>query len=319
MKAASLKILNWQATTDLPAMEVTMTPRLEEFLQTCQRRIEAVLEHELKRESPSDELQEAMHYACLGGGKRIRPVLVYGANLALGGDLSNADAAAAAVELMHSYSLVHDDLPAMDDDDLRRGKASVHKAYSEATAILVGDALQSLAFTMLSRSTPKLAAYAQLQQVQELARAVGNDGMVAGQALDFAATGVETSLDDLQTLHGLKTGALIRASVTLGALSVDNCDTERLQQLQSFADCIGLVFQVRDDILDVTSDTEQLGKPQGSDQLNGKATYVSLLGLERAQSKASELAEGALQALQELSPEADMLRDLAHYIVARNH
>ena len=165
-----------------------------------------MLEHELKRESPSAELQEAMSYACLGGGKRLRPVLVYGANLALGGDLSNADAAAAAVELMHSYSLVHDDLPAMDDDDLRRGKASVHRAYNEATAILVGDALQSQAFTMLSRSTPKLTAYAQLQQVQELAMAAGNDGMVAGQALDFAAAVGRPNLH-----HGLRLERILLA------------------------------------------------------------------------------------------------------------
>ena len=296
-----------------------MTNRLEEFLRTCQQRIEAVLEQELTAATPSAELREAMAYACLGGGKRIRPVLVYGANLALGGDLASADPAAAAVEMVHSYSLVHDDLPAMDDDDLRRGKASVHKAFNEATAILVGDALQSLAFEVLSRSTQNLTAYSQLQQVNELAQAVGHEGMVAGQALDFAATGVETALADLEALHQLKTGALIRASVTLGALSAADHDSVKLQQLQRFADCIGLAFQVRDDILDVTTDTEQLGKPQGSDQLNNKPTYVTLLGLEQAQAKASELTEAALEALRDFSAEADLLRDLAAYIVDRKH
>ena len=300
-------------------MNAPMTTRLEDFLHSCQQRVEAVLEQELTRATPSAELQEAMAYACLGGGKRIRPVLVYGANLALGGDLEAADPAAAAVELIHSYSLVHDDLPAMDDDDLRRGKASVHKAFNEATAILVGDALQSLAFEVLGRSTPNLPAYSKLQQVRELAQAVGSEGMVAGQALDFAATGVETTLAELESLHQLKTGALIRASVTLGALSTANEDEEKLRQLRRFAECIGLAFQVRDDILDVTTATEQLGKPQGSDQLNNKPTYVSLLGLDQAQVKATELTEAALEALQDFPAEADLLRDLASYIVDRNH
>ena len=184
-------------------MNAPITTRLEEFLRTCQQRIEAVLEQELKRATPSSELQEAMAYACLGGGKRIRPVLVYGANLALGGDLADADPGAAAVELVHSYSLVHDDLPAMDDDDLRRGKASVHKAFNEATAILVGDALQSLAFEVLSRSTQNLTAYSQLQQVNELAQAVGHEGLVEEDRPDVIVALPKERADDAAAWSGV--------------------------------------------------------------------------------------------------------------------
>ena len=291
--------------------------QLPNFLESCQRRIEAVLSAEIEQCDASHSLREAMAYACLGGGKRIRPVLVYGANRALDGNLADADPAAAAVELIHSYSLVHDDLPAMDDDDLRRGKASVHKAFDEAVAILAGDALQSLAFAVLAETSGSHAAATQLRQIQVLAAAVGANGMVGGQCLDCCATGSESSLQALEALHRLKTGALIRASVLLGAHSAQGATDQQLTDFQLYADCIGLAFQIQDDILDVTADTASLGKPQGSDQHNEKTTYISLLGLERAQSKASEMTEQAISALARFGSEADLLRELAIFITSR--
>ena len=291
--------------------------QLPDFLESCQRRIEAVLSAEIEQCDASHSLREAMAYACLGGGKRIRPVLVYGANRALDGNLADADPAAAAVELIHSYSLVHDDLPAMDDDDLRRGKASVHKAFDEAVAILAGDALQSLAFAVLAETSRSHAAATQLRQIQVLAAAVGAKGMVGGQCLDCCATGSGSSLQALEALHRLKTGALIRASVLLGAHSAEGATDQQLTDFQLYADCIGLAFQIQDDILDVTADTASLGKPQGSDQHNEKTTYISLLGLERAQSKASEMTEQAISALARFGSEADLLRELAIFITSR--
>ena len=282
------------------------------------RRVEVALTQHLTVGGGSAErLQEAMAYACLGGGKRIRPVLVYGANRALDGNLADADPAAAAVELIHSYSLVHDDLPAMDDDDLRRGKASVHKAFDEAVAILAGDALQSLAFAVLAETSRSHAAATQLRQIQVLAAAVGANGMVGGQCLDCCATGSGSSLQALEALHRLKTGALIRASVLLGAHSAEGATDQQLADFQLYADCIGLAFQIQDDILDVTADTASLGKPQGSDQHNDKTTYVSLLGLEQAQSKASEMTGQAISALARFGSEADLLRELAIFITSR--
>ena len=291
--------------------------QLPDFLENCQLRIEAVLSAEIEQCDASHSLREAMAYACLGGGKRIRPVLVYGANRALDGNLADADPAAAAVELIHSYSLVHDDLPAMDDDDLRRGKASVHKAFDEAVAILAGDALQSLAFAVLAETSGSHAAATQLRQIQVLAESVGANGMVGGQCLDCCATGSVSSLRALEALHRLKTGALIRASVLLGAHSAEGATDQQLADFQLYADCIGLAFQIQDDILDVTADTASLGKPQGSDQHNDKTTYVSLLGLEQAQSKASELTGQAISALARFGPEADLLRELATFITSR--
>ena len=291
--------------------------QLPDFLESCQLRIEAVLSAEIEQCDASHSLREAMAYACLGGGKRIRPVLVYGANRALDGNLADADPAAAAVELIHSYSLVHDDLPAMDDDDLRRGKASVHKAFDEAVAILAGDALQSLAFAVLAETSGSHAAAAQLRQIQVLAASVGANGMVGGQCLDCCATGSESSLKALEALHRLKTGALIRASVLLGAHSAEGATDQQLADFQLYADRIGLAFQIQDDILDVTADTASLGKPQGSDQHNDKTTYVSLLGLEQAQSKASELTGQAISALARFGSEADLLRELATFVTSR--
>jgi geranylgeranyl pyrophosphate synthase len=264
-----------------------------------------------------------MRYACLGGGKRIRPILAYGSALAVGGELAAADNAAAAIELIHSYSLVHDDLPAMDDDDLRRGKPTLHKAFDEATAILVGDALQSLAFQILSAApvTQKnaLGANNRLAMVQLLSKTAGATGMVGGQSLDFEAVGLTLNIQQLEQMHSLKTGALIRCAVLLGGLSCESTSDSQMTALEAYADNIGLAFQVQDDILDVVGDTSQLGKPQGSDSDKNKPTYVSALGLDEAKALANSLADKAKAALQEFPASADPLRELAAFVVSRLH
>jgi len=299
-------------------MNSDFTQTLPSFMKQCEQRANDLLRRQIVAHAPSVRLREAMEHAALGGGKRLRPVLVYGSALAVGGTLDAADAAASAVELIHNYSLVHDDLPAMDDDDLRRGRPTVHKAFDEATAILVGDALQSLAFRVLSEPST-IAPATQLRMVQILSEAAGELGMVGGQSLDFDAMGKLLSLEALETLHKLKTGALIRASVALGGLSHAGTTAVQLQALDNYALNVGLAFQVRDDILDVTSDTATLGKPQGSDRKSNKPTYVSLLGVDAAKDKATELAETAIATLADFPPEADHLRELASYIVSRLH
>lgn len=299
-------------------MNSDFTQTLPSFMKQCEQRANDLLRRQIVAHAPSVRLREAMEHAALGGGKRLRPVLVYGSALAVGGTLDAADAAASAVELIHNYSLVHDDLPAMDDDDLRRGRPTVHKAFDEATAILVGDALQSLAFRVLSEPST-IAPATQLRMVQILSEAAGELGMVGGQSLDFDAMGKLLSLEALETMHKLKTGALIRASVALGGLSHAGTTAVQLQALENYALNVGLAFQVRDDILDVTSDTATLGKPQGSDRKSNKPTYVSLLGVDAAKDKATELAETAIAALADFPPEADHLRELASYIVSRLH
>ena len=266
-------------------------------------------------EFPCPGLEEAVRYMLLAGGKRVRPLLVYGGCQALGGDFEDADAAACAVEFIHVYSLIHDDLPALDDDDLRRGRPSLHKAFDEATAILAGDALQAMAFEMLCR--PHAGKGDRLRMAHELARAAGPAGMVGGQVRDLAADGQRVSLAELETTHLLKTGALIRASVLLGALSSGNATPGQLAQLSKYAGDIGRAFQIQDDILDEVSDTETLGKPQGSDRDADKTTYVALLGLEPARARAADLAAGAAKALAGFDAEADPLRYLAAYIVER--
>ena len=259
-----------------------------------------------------------MNYACLNGGKRIRPILVYASALATGATVGAADFAALAVELIHSYSLVHDDLPAMDDDDLRRGKPTVHKAYDEATAVLVGDALQSLAFEALSKPNHCISADIQLRMAALLAEASGATGMAGGQAYDFEASGKSLTLPQLELMHTLKTGELIKCSVSLGALCSQTVDPTQLEALGRFATAIGLAFQVQDDVLDVIADTETLGKPQGSDSDLEKPTYVSILGLEAAKTHATALKDQALTSLEAFDESADPLRALADYIVNRN-
>lgn len=267
------------------------------------------------RSAPSPRLEAAMRHALLVGGKRLRPVLVYAAGRAVGGVDDDLDAPAMALELVHAYSLVHDDLPAMDDDDLRRGQPTVHRAYDEATAILAGDALQALAFEVLARAAPpRLPAL-----VAGLAGAAGRDGMVAGQALDLAAVGGHPDVVALAAMHGHKTGALIRAAVRLGGLvAVDEADP-RLAALDAYADAIGLAFQIHDDVLDVTGDTATLGKTSGADAARAKPTYPSLLGLEGARRRADELVETAVAALAPLGEAAAPLADLARYMIERDH
>lgn len=308
---------NPSAADSLPVPSLEMGQ--EDFMQACRQRINARLWAAIATELPDAKLQEAMIHACADGGKRIRPLLTYASALAVGGTIQQADAAATAVELIHCYSLVHDDLPAMDDDDLRRGKPTVHKAFDEATAILVGDALQALAFELLAASGSGVSAEQRLDMVACLATASGARGMVGGQALDFAAVGAEQTLDQLQTMHNLKTGALIRAAVRLGGLSQELASPAQLSDLDRYADRLGLAFQVRDDVLDEISDTATLGKPQGSDSDANKPTYLSLLGLDAARHKAEELAAEASSALDAFDESARPLRQLAQFIVARLH
>jgi farnesyl diphosphate synthase len=293
---------------------------LEIYLRDCQERVERALDHCLPQESVQPEmLHAAMRYSVFGSGKRIRPVLVYAAGRALGVDPKLLDTPACSVELIHCYSLIHDDLPAMDDDDLRRGNPTCHRQYDEATAILAGDALQSLAFKILSRDrTMKSDAEIRLQMIEALALASGSRGMAGGQALDLEAVGKELNLAELENMHIHKTGALIRASVKLGSLQAANATDEQVKGLDHYSKCIGLAFQVVDDILDVEGDTETLGKTRGKDELNNKPTYPALLGLESSRRMAQRLREEALESLLSLDKRADPLRWLADFIVERS-
>ena len=270
---------------------------------------------------PEAHLQEAMRYSVIGGGgKRVRPVLVYAAGKALNIEEDQLDACACAVEIIHAYSLIHDDLPAMDDDDLRRGRPTCHKEYDEATAILAGDALQAFAFEILATdSTLQTSPGNRIEMIKLLAKASGSVGMAGGQAIDLGAVGKALKLEELENMHLLKTGALIRASVLLGAMCSPNVQASKLEALDTYAHCVGLAFQIHDDVLDVTADTETLGKPQGSDEQQNKPTYPSLLGLEGAQQRALELHNRAIQALEVFDESADILRKLSAYIIERGH
>ncbi len=293
---------------------------MKAYLQACQARVEAALERWLPSPATQPErLHSAMRYAALGSGKRVRPMLVYATGKALGVPPEQLDGAASAVELIHAYSLVHDDLPAMDDDDLRRGRPTCHKAFDEATAILAGDALQTLAFKVLCRDEQlTVTETTRLQMIETLALASGSRGMAGGQAIDLEAVGQELNLVQLENMHIHKTGALIRASVRLGSLAQEQADADQVAGLDRYAKCIGLAFQVQDDILDVEGDTETLGKTQGKDQAHYKPTYPALLGLEQAKEKARLLREEALDSLSSLDERAGPLRWLANYIVDRD-
>jgi len=291
-------------------------------LQSFCNRVDQHLDRWLpKPDGPEARLQEAMRYSVIGGGgKRVRPVLVYAAGKALNLPANQLDACACAVEIIHAYSLIHDDLPAMDNDDLRRGRPTCHKAYDEATAILAGDALQALAFEILATDT-KLEASSEnrLQMIKLLAQASGSAGMAGGQAIDLGAVGKNLSLEELENMHLLKTGALINASVQLGAMCKPDIAQDKLNALDTYARCVGLAFQIHDDILDVTADTETLGKPQGSDEQQNKPTYPALLGLQGAQERAMDLHQKALDALDIFDESADILRQLSAYIVERGN
>lgn len=296
-----------------------MTIDFPQWLSHTQQHAEAAVVSFLPQHSSGQEvLHEAMAYASVGGGKRFRPLLV-----AAAARLGHADAdalaqAMAAIEYVHVYSLVHDDMPEMDNDSLRRGKPTCHIQYDQATALLVGDALQTLAFDVLSQQS-NLPPAQQLQRVHTLARASGSLGMAGGQAIDLANVGKDLSLEQLQHMHGLKTGALIRAAVALGALSCFDVMQERLLALDVYADKLGLAFQVIDDVLDCEQDTATLGKTAGKDEDANKPTYVKLLGLDAARSQAILLAEEAKAAVAIFGDRADALLALADYVIHRNH
>lgn len=287
------------------------------FLEQTQTRLEEALVHSLPApDTQPRRLHQAMRHAVLGGGKRLRPALVLAACRCGGRTDDSAMPAAVAVELIHAYSLVHDDLPAMDDDELRRGQPTCHVAFDEATAILAGDALQTLAFETLSGiHYPPATVVAMLR---ELSAATGHKGMAGGQALDLDATGAHPSIDALEALHGCKTGALIEASLVLGALCAGG-DERLVSSLRAFGRRIGLAFQVQDDILDVEGSSLVTGKPQGSDTAGDKATYTALLGLEGARQRLNTVYRDALAQLEALPGDPSLLAALAAFIIERNH
>ena len=292
-----------------------------DYQKGCQQRVDGCLEALFVPPLPQlERLYQAMRYSVMNGGKRVRPLLVYAACEALNGDKTDADGAACAVELIHAYSLVHDDLPAMDDDDLRRGQPTTHKAFDEACAILAGDGLQSLAFEAMAQAehNPQDAAL-RLRMFAVLARAAGPAGMVGGQAIDLGSVGLKLDRDALELMHRHKTGALIEASVQLGALASGHADADTLASLSQYARAIGLAFQVQDDILDVESDTATLGKHQGADIARDKPTYPAQLGMDAAKAYALELRDQALHALRPFDTAAEPLRELARYIVERRN
>jgi len=269
-------------------------------------------------DGPEGRLAEAMRYAVLGEGKRIRPTLVYAGGLAVGANQETLDAPAGAIEFIHAYSLIHDDLPAMDDDELRRGKPSCHRAFGEATAILAGDALQSLAFQVLANNTATgVTDSTRLKMIKTLALASGSRGMAGGQAIDLAATGQLQNIAELEDMHIHKTGALIRASLVLGALNGTDTGSTQLEKLDHYAKCIGLAFQIRDDILDVEGEASTLGKNPGVDQSGEKSTYPALMGLEAARQRADELHSEAMDSLEGFDASADPLRLISLYIIER--
>ena len=292
---------------------------LNKLLEEYRARVELHLEQRLPTATiHPTRLHEAMRYAVLGGGKRVRPCLVYLSGLAVGAEMGELDAPACAVELIHAYSLVHDDLPAMDDDDLRRGRPTCHKAFDEATAVLVGDALQTLAFQVLAENA-EMRAEQRLAMCAVLSRAAGSRGMAGGQMIDIEAEGKQLDLAQLEDMHIHKTGALIRASVKLGALAKPDVAPGVVYSLERYAKCIGLAFQIQDDILDVESDTQTLGKTQGHDQARAKPTYPALLGLQGAKQMAKDLLDKALDSLSGFDAQADPLRWIASYIVTRRY
>ncbi len=290
-----------------------------EFLSQSQLRVDKQLETLLPTVSgPANQLFTAIRYSVFNGGKRVRPVLAYAAAHALGNINQDTDRVAAAVELIHAYSLIHDDLPAMDNDDLRRGKPTCHIAFDEATAILAGDALQTLAFTQLTE-LENVPPQTVIQSIATLAKAAGTEGMVAGQAIDIASVNNILTIEQLEHMHRQKTGAMIIASIIIGALSSGQASEQQLMALTSYGDAIGLAFQVQDDILDVIGNTSMLGKQQGADQAMNKPTYTSLLGLGGAKEKAMQLHQDAIDAISHFDRNADHLRAIADYIINRDY
>ena len=288
-------------------------------MASCQARLESGLSRWLPSAATHPAvLHEAMRYAVLDGGKRIRPTLVYASGRTVGSDWEQLDSPACAVEFIHAYSLVHDDLPAMDDDDLRRGRPSCHKAFGEAMAILAGDALQTLGLYVLAHGKSACDAATRLRMIETLALAAGSRGMVGGQTIDLAAAGRRLEIAELEDMHIHKTGALIRASVVLGALTCPGLAETTLERLDHYAKCIGLAFQIRDDILDVEGEADALGKLPGADLALEKPTYAALIGLDGAKQRAAELHEEAMDSLSGLDGRADPLRWISLYIIERD-
>jgi geranylgeranyl pyrophosphate synthase len=294
--------------------------RLMLWRERCERYLESCL---ASNDVATARLLEAMRYSVLGGGKRLRPMLVYSTGCALGAPLERLDAAAAAVELIHVYSLVHDDLPAMDDDDLRRGRPTCHKAYDEGTAVLVGDALQALAFEVLARAPTGdkawgLDAQQRLQQLSVLSHGIGTTGMAGGQAIDLAAAGKPLAATALEEMHRRKTGALIRASVLLGAIGAGILAGPEYDALAEYGAQLGLAFQIQDDVLDVAGDVAQLGKATGADAARGKPTYPSVHGLEESRRLARRHRDAAIAAADRLGDRGAVLVELARFVVDRS-
>ena len=295
----------------------SFTERLRRF----QTRVERALDARLPvATSAPQRLHDAMRYVTLDGGKRVRASLVYAAGGAVGAPDATLDVPACAVELIHAYSLVHDDLPCMDDDDLRRGKPTCHKAYDEATSLLAGDALQSLAFEILANDPALTVSDAQrLEMITMLAQAAGSHGMAGGQAIDLASGGRALDLPQLEDMHLRKTGALIRASVLLGAYSRERVEAQQVKALDDYSRAIGLAFQITDDILDVEGSAEILGKNPGVDRTRGKPTYPLLMGLAEAKARAKTLQAQALESLAPLGDNGRALAELAGFIIERRH
>jgi geranylgeranyl pyrophosphate synthase len=291
-----------------------------DYIKALQDRASSALKNRLHASGVASRLESAVHYAVHNGGKRIRPVLAYASAEAVGGALEDADNCACAVELIHAYSLIHDDLPAMDDDALRRGQPTCHIKFDEATAILAGDALQSLAYELLTDTGGRMPEPSvSLKMISTLAVASGWKGMVGGQSLDIEGAGKIKDEQELALMHRLKTGALINASVRLGALSTGLASDQQLQCLETFSSCMGLAFQIRDDILDVEGDTETLGKQQGKDQTMNKPTYPSILGIDGARQRMQSLFEEGTVALDSFGDKASTLMGIARYIIDRQH
>ncbi|MFC0133689.1 geranyl transferase [Massilia eurypsychrophila] len=294
-----------------------MSAAFDDWMKTVQAHLEQALESFLPAAvTEPARLHEAMRYTVLGGGKRVRPLLAYAAGGVFGADMRTLARAAAAVEMIHAYSLVHDDMPCMDDDALRRGKPTVHVAYDEATALLVGDALQAQAFMVLAEDQ-MIPPARQVAMMRVLASAAGSAGMCGGQAIDLGSVGVSLTLPQLERMHQLKTGALLRASVVLGALAGRDVAVDERAALDTYSNAIGLAFQVVDDVLDATADSATLGKTAGKDAAANKPTYVSILGLAESQLLAEKLRREAHDALAPFGEKALRLRDIADLIVQR--
>ena len=293
---------------------------IKDYIECAQKDVVATLQQHFDQPLDTEQtIKSATEYGLFNGGKRLRPFLVYATGEMLGAKKQDLDILAGAIECIHSYSLVHDDLPAMDDDDLRRGRPTCHIEFGEAHAILAGDALQTLAFELIASHKFTCSSQTQVKMIAQLAKASGLEGMVGGQSLDIAATDKAVTVQELERIHKLKTGALINCAITLGALCSENADKQTLENLSIFGYAIGLAFQVHDDILDVEGDTFILGKPQGSDIEANKATYPALLGMLGAKEKAQNLIQQAHEALAKIDADTTHLASLANYLIERDH